>query len=194
MPRIHTAQGPAKPSAVARASGLHPTATSMRPASKAAVSWQPAGLMRPVQFLTLTRAATRRDYGSKLLVIVVAVAQEQHRDQATRSGTVTRKMPYRRLRLWNLNPLVGTESCFHPLSRRSARLSSEQSAPGKDTGAPPESATKLDQVTGQPPTSGPSPLAASPRPYRSTLSRARRKLDGVSPSPGLLHYVQVSTA
>ncbi len=64
-------------------------------------------------------------------------------------------------------------------SRRSARLTSEQSAPGRDTGAPPKSATKLDQVTGQPPP--PSPLAASQRPHRSKLSRARRKLDGVSP-------------
>jgi hypothetical protein len=34
-------------------------------ASKAAVSWQPAGLIRPVQFLKLTRAATRGDYCSE---------------------------------------------------------------------------------------------------------------------------------
>lgn len=77
--------------------------------------------------------------------------------------------------------------------RRSPRLSSEQSAPGSGTGAQPELDTQSDQVTGQPPP--PSPLAASQRPYRIQLSRAKRNLHGAGPRAiGSLYFLQTFTA
>jgi hypothetical protein len=63
--------------------------------------------------------------------------------------------------------------------RRSPRLSSEHSAPGSGKCAQPELDRRSDQVTGQPPP--PSPLAASQRPYRIQLSRAKRNLHGAGP-------------
>ena len=68
--------------------------------------------------------------------------------------------------------------------RRSPRLSNEQSTPGRGTGVLPEFVTQSDQVTGhwQPPP--PSPLAASQRPYRIQLSRAKRNLHGAGPRAG----------
>ena len=77
--------------------------------------------------------------------------------------------------------------------RRSSRLSSEQSTPGRGTGVPPELSTQSDQVTGQPPP--PSPLAASQRPFRIQLSRAKRNLHGAGPRAiGSLYFLQIFTA
>ena len=77
--------------------------------------------------------------------------------------------------------------------RRSSRLSSEQSTPGRGTGVPPEFITQSDQVTGQPPP--PSPLAASQRPFRIQLSRAKRNLHGAGPRAiGSLYFLQIFTA
>ena len=78
-------------------------------------------------------------------------------------------------------------------SRRSSRLSSEQSTPGRGTDVPPEFTTQSDQVTGQPPP--PSPLAASQRPFRIQLSRAKRNLHGAGPRAiGSLYFLQIFTA
>jgi hypothetical protein len=71
--------------------------------------------------------------------------------------------------------------------RKSARLGAEHLAPG--TGTLPEPDTRSDQVNGQPP----SPLAASQRPYRVQLSRARRTLHGSGPRTGLLYFLQIFT-
>ena len=73
--------------------------------------------------------------------------------------------------------------------RKSPRLNTEQLAPGRGTDAPPEFGTGSDQVTGQPP----SPLAASQRPYRIQLSRAKRTLHGTGPRTGLLYFLQIFT-
>ena len=63
--------------------------------------------------------------------------------------------------------------------RRSPGPGIEQSAPGRGTDAPPELDTQSDQATGQPPP--PSPLAASHRPFRIQLSRAKRALHRAGP-------------
>ena len=77
--------------------------------------------------------------------------------------------------------------------RRSPRLSSEHSAPGSGKCAQPELDRQPDQVTGQPPP--PSPLAASQRPYRIQLSRAKRNLHGAGPHAiGSLSILQTFTA
>jgi hypothetical protein len=79
--------------------------------------------------------------------------------------------------------------------RRSPRLSNEQSTPGRGTGVLPEFVTQSDQVTGhwQPPP--PSPLAASQRPFRIQLSRAKRNLHGAGPRAiGSLYFLQIFTA
>ena len=77
--------------------------------------------------------------------------------------------------------------------RRSPRLYSEQSAPGNGRGAQPELDTQSDQVPGQPPP--PSPLAASQRPFRKQLSRARRNLHGAGPrATGSLFFLQIFTS
>ena len=80
--------------------------------------------------------------------------------------------------------------------RRSPRLSSEQSAPrdsGSGKGAQPELDGQSDQVTEQPPP--PSPLAASQRPYRIQLSRAKRNLHGANPRAiGSLSILQTLAA
>ena len=77
--------------------------------------------------------------------------------------------------------------------RRSPRLSSEQSTPGRGKGAQLELDVQSDQVTGQPPP--PSPLAASQRPYRIQLSRAKRNLHGANPRAiGSLSILQTLTA
>ncbi len=77
--------------------------------------------------------------------------------------------------------------------RRSMRLSNEQSTPGRGTGVPPEFVTQSDQVAGQPPP--PSPLAASQRPFRIQLSRAKRNLHGAGPRAiGSLCFLQIFTA
>ena len=75
--------------------------------------------------------------------------------------------------------------------RKSPRLNTEQLAPGRGTDAPPEFGAGSDQVTGQPP----SPLAASQRPYRIQLSRAKRTLHagGTGPCTGLLYFPQTFT-
>ncbi len=67
--------------------------------------------------------------------------------------------------------------------RRSSRLCTEQlePAPGSGRGAQPEFDTQPDQVTGQPPPPSPLPVAASQRPYRIQLSRAKRNLHGAGP-------------
>ena len=76
--------------------------------------------------------------------------------------------------------------------RRSPRLSSEHSAPGSGKCAQPELDRQSDQVTGQPPP--PSPLAASQRPYRIQLSRAKRNLHGAGPHAiGSLSLLQTFT-
>ena len=79
-------------------------------------------------------------------------------------------------------------------SRRSPRLQLEQSAPVRTGNARPESDTHSDHETGQPPP--PSRLAASQRPYRIQLSRAKRKLHGGSREGGSLYFkfLQMSTA
>jgi hypothetical protein len=56
---------------------------------------------------------------------------------------------------------------------------SEHLAPGRGKCAQPELDRQSDQVTGQPPP--PSPLAASQRPYRIQLSRAKRNLHRANP-------------
>jgi hypothetical protein len=77
--------------------------------------------------------------------------------------------------------------------RRSMRLSNEQSTPGRGTDVPPEFVTQSDQVAGQPPP--PSPLAASQRPFRIQLSRAKRNLHGAGPRAiGSLCFLQIFTA
>ena len=73
--------------------------------------------------------------------------------------------------------------------RKSPRLNAEQLAPERGPGAPPELGTGSDQVIDQPP----SPLAASQRPYRSQLSRAKRTLHGAGPRTGLLYFLQIFT-
>ena len=78
-------------------------------------------------------------------------------------------------------------------SRRSPRLHSEQSAAGNNEEAQPESNTQSDQDTGQSPP--PSQLAASQRPYRIQLSRAKRKLHGAgSRELGSFYFLQMLTA
>jgi hypothetical protein len=79
-------------------------------------------------------------------------------------------------------------------SRRSPRLQLEQS-PSVGAGNPrPQSAGdgQSDLETGQPPP--PSQLAASQRPYRVQLSRAKRKLHGEAGEKGALYFLQMFTA
>ncbi len=79
----------------------------------------------------------------------------------------------------------------HP-SRRSPRLHSGQSAPMSPGKSGPESDTQTDQAVGQP--LPPSQLAASQRPFRIQLSRARRRLHGDSSEKGSLYFLQMLTA
>ena len=74
-------------------------------------------------------------------------------------------------------------------SRRSPRLHTEQSTPGNDEGGQPTSNAQIDQDTRR--SLPPSPLAASQRPYRIQLSRAKRKLHGAgSRERGSLCFLQ----
>ena len=73
--------------------------------------------------------------------------------------------------------------------RKSPRLNADKMAPGGGPGAPPELGIGSDQVIDQPP----SPLAASQRPYRTQLSRAKRTLHGTGPRTGMLYFLQIFT-
>jgi hypothetical protein len=66
--------------------------------------------------------------------------------------------------------------------------------PQKTGDSRPESDAQSDQETGQPPP--PSQLAAShwQRPYRTQLSRAKRKLHGDAREKGSLYFLQMRTA
>jgi hypothetical protein len=79
-------------------------------------------------------------------------------------------------------------------SRRSPRLQLEQSAPVSTGNARPESDTQTDHETGQPPPPSQLLVAASQRPYRIQLSRAKRKLYGDSREKGSLYFSQMFTA
>ena len=73
--------------------------------------------------------------------------------------------------------------------RKSPRLNADKLAPGGGPGAPPELGIGSDQVIDQPP----SPLAASQRPFRTQLSRARRALHGTGTRTGMLYFLQMFT-
>jgi hypothetical protein len=77
-------------------------------------------------------------------------------------------------------------------SRRSPRLQLEQSPSAGAENPRPESEGQPNLETGQPPP--PSQLAASQRPYRIQLSRAKRKLHGEAREKGALHFLQMLTA
>jgi hypothetical protein len=76
-------------------------------------------------------------------------------------------------------------------SRRSPRLHLEQSTPANTDGRR-EADAQSDLEPTQPPP--PSLLAASQRPYRIQLSRARRKLHGGLREKGMLYFLQMFTA
>ncbi len=76
-------------------------------------------------------------------------------------------------------------------SRRSPRLHLEQSTPTYTNGRR-EADTQADLESSQPPP--PSQLAASQRPYRIQLSRARRKFHGSHRESGMLYFLQMFAA
>jgi hypothetical protein len=77
-------------------------------------------------------------------------------------------------------------------SRRSPRLQLEQSSPANTGNARREAGVQPDPELAQPPP--PSQLAASQRPYRIQLSRAKRKLHGDLRDKGMLYFIQMFTA
>ena len=86
---------------------------------------------------------------------------------------------------------------FHPVtlavpSRRSPRLQLEQPTLVAAGNPRTESDAQSDLDTGQPPP--PSQLAASQRPYRMQLSRAKRRLHGDGREKGALYFLHLFTA
>jgi hypothetical protein len=104
------------------------------------------------------------------------------------------KMPYLRppRRMGPERGEKGSRSLYVALADdHRSRLQSEQS-PSVDLCRESSAKVRSDLETGQPPP--PSQLAASQRPYRVQLSRAKRKLHGEAREKGALYFLQMFTA